>query len=189
MQKAGAKRTMRPASRARLLVNFAVKRPLADVQWTQEAHALKLYELDVMARVEIVKSGIPAFYVETLSASMGLAKEKLYQTMGLARPTLDRKIRKRSRLNKDESESVLGIARLVGQAQSVVNESGNRDGFDAAKWTASWLAQPLPALGGKRPAELMDTAGWSCVSLKAPRSAAIQRLRLKYGRTLLANRR
>ena len=29
---------------------------------------------------------------------MGLAKEKLYQTMGLARPTVDRKVRRRSLL-------------------------------------------------------------------------------------------
>ena len=106
----------------------------------------------------MVKNGIPALYVETLSTSMGLAKEKLYQTTGLARPTGDRKIRRRSLLNKGESETVIGLARLVGQVQSLVNESGDARGFDAAKWTAVWLAQPLQSLGGKRPADLMDTA-------------------------------
>ncbi|MCY1243257.1 hypothetical protein D9M72_562650 [compost metagenome] len=40
----------------------------------------------------------------------------------------------------------------------MVETSGNPDGFDAAAWMAQWLDQPLPALGERRPAELMDTA-------------------------------
>ncbi|MNR31650.1 hypothetical protein D3C85_1491730 [compost metagenome] len=40
----------------------------------------------------------------------------------------------------------------------MVEASGNPDGFDAAAWLDQWLDQPLPALGERRPAELMDTA-------------------------------
>jgi putative toxin-antitoxin system antitoxin component (TIGR02293 family) len=166
MEKGEAKRILRTvARRAAARGDFKVSLPKTDVQWSRDSHALDLFHLGVMDRVEMVKLGIPAIYVETLANSMGLTKEKLYQTTGLARPTVDRKIRQRQRLNKDESESIIGLARLVGQVQSLVNESGNGKGFDAAKWTASWLAQPLQALGGKRPAELMDTAdGRSLVS-------------------------
>lgn len=158
MDEGETKQTVRPSKKVRVRGDLGRARPHADISWTRASHALRLFELDVMARVEMVKNGIPALYVETLSASMGLAKEKLYQTMGLARPTVDRKIRRRSLLNKGESETVIGLARLVGQVQSLVNESGDAQGFDAAKWTAVWLAQPLQSLGGKRPAELMDTA-------------------------------
>ncbi len=52
----------------------------------------------------------------------------------------------------------LGIARLVAQVQAIVEESGNPEGFDAAGWIAGWLERPLPALGGHKPAEFMDTA-------------------------------
>lgn len=31
------------------------------------------------------------------------------------------------------------------------------DGFDAVKWLGQWLERPQPALGGRRPADLMDT--------------------------------
>ncbi|WP_460534062.1 antitoxin Xre/MbcA/ParS toxin-binding domain-containing protein [Chitinimonas naiadis] len=31
-------------------------------------------------------------------------------------------------------------------------------GFDAAKWLDDWVRQPVPALGGVRPIELLDTA-------------------------------
>jgi len=89
---------------------------------------------------------------------MAIPRDKLYATIGLVRATVNRKLRDQQVLNQDESERVLGIARLVGQVSTVVQESGNPEGFDAAKWVAAWLDRPLQALGGKRPAELMDTA-------------------------------
>ena len=58
----------------------------------------------------------------------------------------------------DDSERALGIARLVGLVEGMVKESGDPTGFDAAQWVAQWLEEPMAALGGKRPADLMDTA-------------------------------
>ena len=93
-----------------------------------------------------------------LAEDMAISKDKLYATIGLARATVNRKLREQQSLNQDESERVLGMARLVGQVSTIVGESGNPEGFDAAKWVAAWLDRPLQALGGRRPAELMDTA-------------------------------
>jgi putative toxin-antitoxin system antitoxin component (TIGR02293 family) len=75
----------------------------------------------------------------------------------LASATVNRKSRDQKPLSSDESSRVIGMARLVGQVQAMVEESGDPEGFDAATWVAEWLEQPLPALGGRRPAELMDT--------------------------------
>jgi putative toxin-antitoxin system antitoxin component (TIGR02293 family) len=107
--------------------------------------------------VKIIKTGLPAKYVKVLTSGMNMPIEKFYRTMGLARPTIDRKIRTSKLLNQDESERVMAIARLVGQAQSLVQESGVAANFDAARWVGDWLQNPLPALGGKCPGELMDT--------------------------------
>ena len=52
----------------------------------------------------------------------------------------------------------MGLAKLVGQVQAMVNESGDPVGFDAAKWVAGWLERPMPALAGRTPGEYMDTA-------------------------------
>jgi len=101
---------------------------------------------------------VPALYVNVLTACMGMPKDKFYRTIGLMRPTVDRKVRTAKRLNQDESERVMGIARLIGLAQSLVQDSAGPEEFDAAKWVAAWLDRPLPALGGKRPGEFMDTA-------------------------------
>lgn len=39
----------------------------------------------------------------------------------------------------------------------MVDESGGTDDFDAAAWLSDWLEHPLPALGGRPPAEYLDT--------------------------------
>ena len=56
-----------------------------------------------------------------------------------------------------EGSRAVGMAGLIAQIQTMVEESGNPEGFDAAKWVARWIDRPLPALGGQRPAELMNT--------------------------------
>lgn len=116
------------------------------------------YKFEPGERVEIVKEGVPAHFVVLISEHMSIPKDRLYSTIGLARATMNRKVRDKKVLNPDESERVVGIARLVGQVESIVSESGSPRGFDAAKWTAAWLEEAQPALGGQRPAELMDTA-------------------------------
>lgn len=56
-----------------------------------------------------------------------------------------------------EEARVLGLASLIAQVQTMIEESGDSEGFDAAKWLGRWLDRPLPALGGQKPMELMDT--------------------------------
>jgi putative toxin-antitoxin system antitoxin component (TIGR02293 family) len=126
--------------------------------WGDVAGTRKLYRTSKIDRVKILKRGVPARYTRVLATGMSVSQEKLYDTVGLTRATVDRKVRRDDLLNADESERVMGIARLVGQVQTLVEESGNPKGFDAAKWLAGWLDRPLPALDGKSPAEFMDTA-------------------------------
>jgi uncharacterized protein (DUF2384 family) len=40
----------------------------------------------------------------------------------------------------------------------MVNQSGNSSDFDAQAWLIHWLRTPVPALGGRPPGELLDTA-------------------------------
>ena len=49
------------------------------------------------------------------------------------------------------------MAKLVGQVEAMVKGVDEADGFDARAWTARWLSEPLPALGGARPLDFMDT--------------------------------
>ena len=68
----------------------------------------------------------------------------------------DRKASEDEPPSADEARA-LGMASLIEQVRTMIEESGNPEGFDAAAWVARWLERPLPALGGQKPAELMDT--------------------------------
>lgn len=48
--------------------------------------------------------------------------------------------------------------RLLEQMREMVRQSGEPAGFDAAAWLSRWLSEPLPALGGARPIDLLNTA-------------------------------
>jgi putative toxin-antitoxin system antitoxin component (TIGR02293 family) len=123
-----------------------------------EKSARTYFRASPLERIRIIKERVPAVYVLTITVSMKMSKEALYGSLNLARATIDRKVLKKELLNQDESERILAITRLVGQADSIVRDSGVAEGFSAAEWVASWLQRPHVALGGRRPGELMDTA-------------------------------
>ena len=123
-----------------------------------EKSARTFFEASPLERIHIIRQGVPAKFVVTISVSMKMPKETLYVTLNLARATIDRKVSKEELLNQDESERVLAMTRLVGQADRMVRDSGAMEGFSPAQWVAEWLQRPHPALGGRRPGELMDTA-------------------------------
>jgi len=117
---------------------------------------LALYRADAMARIRIIKQGMPARSVKVIAGRMSISKARLMTTLGLARATVDRKARTNMPLSTDDSARVLGMARLVGQVQEMVAESGEPDGFAAAPWVARWLQCSLPALDGRCPSVFMD---------------------------------
>jgi putative toxin-antitoxin system antitoxin component (TIGR02293 family) len=146
--------TSRRSNSARQKVSSA-----ADISvWSAPGFALSLYRTGGPELVRIVKHGVPACFVDVLTKRMAMPKDRFYRTIGLIRPTVDRKVREQKLLNQDESERLVGITRLVGQVESMMQESGASCDFDAAKWITAWLDKPLPALGRKRPGEFMDTA-------------------------------
>jgi len=125
---------------------------------TGRAPLERLYGFDPMQRIAMVKEGAPSAFVPFLATNMAIAKDRIYRIAGVARATIDRKIRAGLRLDPDESERMMAIAMLIGQAQTIVNESGDPTNFDAGKWIAAWLDIPNRALGGARPATFLDTA-------------------------------
>ncbi|WP_371437542.1 antitoxin Xre/MbcA/ParS toxin-binding domain-containing protein [Polaromonas sp.] len=124
----------------------------------RNADYLSLFMEDALAHVGLVKQGVAPNVIDGLAGGMNVSKDKLLATLGLRRETIRRRAKENQALSAEESSRVLGVSRLIGQVQAIVEASGNPDGFDAAAWVGTWLDRPLPALGGQRPAELMDTA-------------------------------
>lgn len=116
-----------------------------------------IYRVEPIDRIKLIRDGIPARYINVISDSMGITKETLFKFLNLPKSTIDKKSVANQMLPIEQGERLLGMAKLVGQVESIVSESGNPDGFNAAKWVANWLEKPSPALGGEKPSAYLDT--------------------------------
>jgi putative toxin-antitoxin system antitoxin component (TIGR02293 family) len=117
-----------------------------------------LYSLPAVERDALVRAGVPSEFTVLVMESMGLPKERFYRILNLSRSTLERKLQASADMSTAESERVIGLSKLIGQVQAMVAESGDPIGFDAAKWFSAWIAEPSPALGGRKPEDLLETA-------------------------------
>lgn len=148
---------MPAATKARLSATSAPARTLIARIVQGKATYGALYDASQIERITMVKEGVPASFVPTLVRDLDMPKERFYGIIGVARATVDRKIKERKALDRSESESVLAMARLIGQVEEMVRTSGDPTGFSPAGWVSEWIQEPLPALGGHRPSEYMDT--------------------------------
>ncbi len=73
--------------------------------------------------------------VETVSSHLGTTKE----------------------LHQEQLVRAVGLKRLIKQVEVMVATSGNDAPFDANEWLGEWLERPIPALGGAKPSEYMET--------------------------------
>ena len=119
---------------------------------------VSLYHSPLIDQSRAAKAGVHSGIVKRLAVDMGLEQSTLTDSLGLPRSTIARKMKYNSVLSKHESERVLMMAALIGQVATIVEESGDSKGFDAAAWIGQWIETPLPALGNQKPAEFMDTA-------------------------------
>ncbi len=126
---------------------------------------LKVYRASPLERISWIKKGIPAAEAKRLFADLPIGQGVGFKALNLPIATVNRKAKQGDLLSREESERVVGFAKLVGQVEAMIEESGNPTDFDARAWMARWLTEPLPAFGGARPADLVDTMeGQSLVS-------------------------
>lgn len=115
------------------------------------------FRAEPIERISIIKHGILASEAKQILSDLAVTQAVAMTALNISVATMNRRAKGEDRLPPAESERVLGVARLVGQIQNIVEESGDPQGFDAAAWMSRWLNEPLPALGGVRPLDLMDT--------------------------------
>jgi len=116
-----------------------------------------LYKAPVLTQVEWVKSGLGARDAKVILRQLRVPQGDALNALHIPVATVNRKARTNAPLSAAEGERVLGFGRLLGQLQTMVRESGNPEGFDASAWLSAWMSAPVPALGGARPLDLMDT--------------------------------
>ena len=97
--------------------------------------------------IRMIREGIPAAAIESILSATGLAQSEVARALGIPERTLARRKRE-GVLNSEESCKLLRLARVVGRAQEV---------FDDSAAAVDWLKTPNAALGGSTPLNLLDT--------------------------------
>lgn len=118
---------------------------------------LVIYEASAHERVKILKRGIKASVAKRIVADLGMPAALTYEALNVPASTINRKAKTGAVLRSDEGERILGLAKLVGQVESLVQGVDGAEGFDSRAWTSRWLREPVPALGGVAPLDFMDT--------------------------------
>jgi putative toxin-antitoxin system antitoxin component (TIGR02293 family) len=118
---------------------------------------LAVYRASPRERIDMIRRGIPATVAKRIFADLAIGQGAGFKALNLSTATVNKKAKLGEALSLDESERVVGFAKLVGQLEAMIEESGEPANFDARAWMARWLTEPLPAFGGARPADFVDT--------------------------------
>lgn len=112
-----------------------------------------------MELVEAEREGVVGIFVKDMSKAMDIPAIRMFDILGVPKATAEKKAAAGEVIKGSGGRAALGLARLLGIAQSIVMNSKAPEAkdFDSAKWLGQWLERPQPALGGRKPADLIDT--------------------------------
>lgn len=144
---------------------LSVREPLAAEAWASPAPATLngyvayLREATPLQRVEAEREGVPARMVKHMASDMDLSAVRMFDILGIAKATAEAKAAQQARITGASGQAALGLIQLLGIARDIVDDSTDPAApeFDAARWLGQWIEQPQAALGGQRPADLLDT--------------------------------
>lgn len=112
-----------------------------------------------MQLVQTERAGVVGSLIKDLSRRMEIPSSRVFRILGVPKATAEKKAAAREMVTGRSGQAAIGMVRLLGIAQEVVRDSTAEEaqGFDAAKWLGQWIERPQPALGGRKPSELLDT--------------------------------
>lgn len=157
-----AKRTKAASTTGRATTPTAktrAKAPIAARAESVDAYVKKVISANSEQLMELEQEGVPGTFITGLSERLNVPKQRMYGVLGISKATAERKATKSGKLTGASGYAALGMAKLLGIAQEIVDNSTAEEanGFDAAAWLGEWIERPQPALGGRKPAEMLKT--------------------------------
>ena len=124
-----------------------------------DAYVQAIARATPMEIVEIERQGVLGSFIKDLSKRMGLPSSRVLNILGVPKATAEKKAAAGEFVSGSSGQAAVGMIKLLGIAQAIVNNSTAPEAknFDAAKWLGQWIERPQPALGGRKPANLVDT--------------------------------
>ena len=112
-----------------------------------------------MQIVEIERKGVLGSFIKDLSRRMAIPSSRIFSILGVPKATAEKKAAAGEMVTGRGGQAAIGMVKLLGIAQEIVANSTASEarGFDATKWLGQWIERPQPSLGGRKPADLLDT--------------------------------
>jgi len=109
--------------------------------------------------VEIERAGVQGTLLKDLSKRMEIPSSRIFAMLGVPKATAEKKAAAGEMVAGRGGQAALGMVRLLGIADRIVANSTAKEArsFDSAKWLGQWIERAQPSLGGRKPADLLDT--------------------------------
>ena len=109
--------------------------------------------------VEVERRGIDSIFLKDLSKHMDIPAVRIFHIVGIPKATAEKKVAAKELIAGVGGQAALGLARLLAVAKGIVDNSTAAEAkdFDAAKWLGQRIERPQPALGGRKPADLVSS--------------------------------
>jgi putative toxin-antitoxin system antitoxin component (TIGR02293 family) len=119
----------------------------------------RIAEATPMELVEVERQGVKGVFIKDFSKRIGVSAVRLYEILGVPKATVEKRSAEGTEVTGAGGHAAVAMARLLARAQEIVGNSTSPAAreFDAARWLGQWIELPQPALGGRKPAELMRT--------------------------------
>src|ERR1035437_5564988 len=98
--------------------------------------------------VEVERKGVAGGFLKDLSKRMAMPAARVFTMLGVPKATAEKKAAAGEVVSGSGGQAAIGMAKLLGIAQSIVGNSTAADArnFDSAKWLGHWLEREQPSL-------------------------------------------
>ncbi|MDO8456822.1 MAG: DUF2384 domain-containing protein [Burkholderiaceae bacterium] len=110
-------------------------------------------------QVETERRGVPAQAFAGNIEKLKIPSSRAFQIFNIPKSTAAHKLKIGARFEGTDALASIRLEKLLSIAESIVANSLHPDAknFDSGKWLGEWIERPQPALGGLKPADLLDT--------------------------------
>ena len=119
-------------------------------EWSLQRSAEIVFDIARQSNAAIglaIEQGLPPRVVRDVAGRLKLTKKRLSEGVGLSVRTLDRKFEKKQRLSKEESATMVRVAKTRELAAKL---------FETDEAISDWLTQPDGTLGGRTPLSMLS---------------------------------
>lgn len=109
--------------------------------------------------VQVEREGVPGAFIKDLSTQLDIPAVRMFRILGVPKATAEKKAKAGEMVKGSGGPATIAMIHLLNLAQDIVANSTASEarGFDVKKWLGQWIEKPQPSLGGRKPADLLDT--------------------------------